>query len=259
MDADVAPLPPEHIAQHPPRQRRVGLQHRRETPQQAVAIPVGSADIVARAAAGDHDELLGIECDAGGEEQAKKQIGIVQFRQLLIGKPGAARGPALAQHLLGGSGGRHLLVTEPPIEDGLPRLAGLQRPALGQTVGDTLGRISKGGHAVRVAGHRGKGKQRQAAAHLKDQAVVPGAAVAGSGTGHLLILVDTVPHRMPTPLQAKLQVMRAGIPVGDPQLPGEAPFAHRGQHHALDAKRPGSGGERRDPVCLPPPAQVLQR
>lgn len=204
------------------------------------------------------------------KNRQKKQIGIVQFRQLRIGKLGAARGqpaagalpfgrPALAQHLLGGSGGRHLLVTEPPIEDGLPRLAGLQRPALGQTVGDTLGRISKGGHAVRVAGHRGKGKQRQAAAHLKDQAVVPGAAVAGSGTGHLLILVDTVPHRMPTPLQAKLQVMRAGIPVGDPQLPGEAPFAHRGQHHALDAKRPGSGGERRDPVCLPPPAQVLQR
>ena len=99
VDAQVAPLTAEYIVQHPAGQCRVGVHYRRKAPQQAVPVPVSRAHIVARAAAGDQNQLLGIQGDPGGVEQAEEQIGIVEALQLGIRNGPAAGVQPVCGHL----------------------------------------------------------------------------------------------------------------------------------------------------------------
>ena len=269
VDAQVAPLAAKYIVQHPAGQGRVSVHYRGEAPQQAVPVPVSRAHVVTRAAAGNQDQLLGVQGKARGVEQAEEQIGIVETLQLGV-RNGPAAGlqpvhghlqfmlPALAQHLLGAGGGRHLLKADTPVEGHSSGLAGFQRTVVGQTVGDTGIRLPEGGRAGLVH-HGRKREEGKPAAHIEDQAVVPEAGVAPAHPVDLLVLVDTVPCRGPAPLQSEGTGQRPIQCGAYCQLVEKATLPHRGQEHPLHLQRAGDSAECGNPVGLPCPGKGLER
>ena len=108
----------------------------------------------------------------------------------------------------------------------------------------------------RLAAGGGKGKNRCAAAEIKDNTLVPATVVAVGIALQLLVHIDAVPAAFPAALQpqGKVHILRSG----QRQLHSKAPLFHRGQNGHTEFMTACLRGHGRDPVMLPAPHHIRQ-
>ena len=245
----------------------VSIQNRRISPQQHIPIPVSCGNIVPGTTGGGTDQLLGVHGDAGGEENAEEQIGIVDLRQLgsrhnrctRIQPCGSAvilPIPATAEHFLGRGGAGHFLKAKTPPEHKLKGFTGRKDCIVGQSITNSVTILIKG-CLGRLVGHGSKGKHGAAAAEIEDNAAIPAAFVAVGRALQLLVHVDTVPAALPQTLQTPVELqIGAG---GQYHLDGKAPLAHRRQDCHFKIIVTCLGGHMGQPKMLPVPFHIGQR
>ena len=259
--AHVADLPGEHVHENLPRVVRVREHNRRKAPQQAVAVPVGRRNIIARAARGHQAQFLRIQRAAAGKEERKEQVFVhhlrnrpVLRRKHAFLKPSQRLAKAApvtqAQKVLGRGCRRHRLHADP--EDQL-RAHALSRREQGPAAA-LKGHISPLPFYPRFRDGR-KGAQRQARHLLHHESIVPAAGLLRAPPVQHEGFVHLVQRARPLPPHAQPDLQRRVAAVFRLQAHKEGPLAQRAQIRQRHAHALRLSLRHGHPGVLSPPAK----